>query len=133
MSKFKSDSYSFTTDTQDGYFKRVLDEVSPETNFLIVTESSTLTGATNMVLFAKKEAIDAIGEVYPNERLAGTELGDWIITNLGVSVFPGYYAAACGTFSREEGEEKADGVRSEINRLENILSGRILRVTVESR
>lgn len=132
MSKLNSDTYGFTTDTQDGYFSRVLEEASPETNFLIVTESSTLTGITGMVLFAKAEVIEKLGNVYPNERLAGVELGDWILHNLNGSFVPGYYTAVCGPFDREVAAEQAEALRNEINRLENILTGRILRVTVES-
>ena len=131
-----ADKYSFTTKVNENYFYRVLDEAPKSANFLLITDASTVDNTVNLVLFIKRETFDALAEQFPNERLLKTELGEWILARdagqLHVTEGDRFYAAVRVGLDRELAEKEALSVRNELKRLQNIIDGRTVRVTVEN-
>jgi hypothetical protein len=131
-----SDRYGFTTTVQDNYLPRVLDEAAEGTNFILLTDTNTINDSANLVLFASTTVVDGIGEALPNETLTGRPLGDFILGKLSGEVLVTedgkYYILACFSLDRDEAVREAEATRHEIKRLNNLLEGRVVRVTVES-
>ena len=128
-----SDTYTFTTTPDDNYFQRVIEEAAKDTNFILITERNTLERETPIaVLFVKKNVLAEVGMVYPELELAGTTLGEWLASTFAEQTeLPWTFALFTGD-NVEELHAELVRVRNEIRRINNILNGRVMRVTVES-
>ena len=135
-----SDRYGFTTDREDNYFTRVVAEANPDTNFIIVTERDTIAGPVLQAAVLVRKVVLVLGLVLPELPLAGKTLGDWLTdavkTDLpvildGGEVNPWTYALIQSD-NQEAVDEELERIRNEVRRIENIVDGKTVRVTVES-
>jgi hypothetical protein len=125
-------TYSFTTTEADEYLNRVAEEAQPDVNFILTTERSTVkgTGVTANLLFRKK--ITALS-LYNNGLTLGREPLENLFVRLCVTDSqPNDWSALSIEADEETLTEELLNLRNEIGRLANILSGRTVRVNVES-
>ena len=127
-----SNIYSFTTDTEDDYFQRVIEEATGDTRFILVTERNTVSGETpGAVLFVRK-GILLLGLAFPDLPLAGRTLGEWLTATLEETSETEWTFSAFEASDTEDLQGELTRVRNEIHRIDNILNDRIIRATVES-
>lgn len=132
-----ADRYGFTTTSEDNYLYRLQDETPDSARFVLVTDSSTVEDSVSLFLFINKELFDRLAEEFPNERLLGEELGEFAFHQalggqLMESLDGRFYVAAFFGLDRERAKKEALAVKNEIKRLQNMIDGRTVRVTVES-
>jgi hypothetical protein len=133
-----SDRYSFTTTPSDNFFRRVAEEASPTTNFIVVTERSTIYGPTPSAALLVRKDVLLLGLVLPELPLAGKSLGHWLedtvkgdLTNGEAFSNPWTYALIQSD-DIDAVDEELERIRNEARRIENIINDRTVRVTVES-
>jgi len=135
-----SDRYGFTTDREDNFFERVVAEANPDTNFIIVTERDTIAGPVPQAAVLVRKTVLVLGLVLPELPLAGKTLGDWLTDAVkidlplikdGETVNPWTYALIQSD-NQEAVDEELERIRNEVRRIENIVNGKTVRVTVES-
>lgn len=125
-----SDVYSFTTTQNDTYWPRVLDEANPNVNFILVAEKSSEHDSYLANLFIRLNVF-GLADTYPDLQIAGKTLlegrehaiqqaddSEWVqVMILG---FP------------EVVKAKLETIRQQIRSINNKLSGKTLKVSVES-
>lgn len=128
------DKYSFTTSLEDNYLPRVIEEADKDRGVIIVRESVTVTPAesdahSRAFVLVREDIINNLGDIVPNERLGPYALGDFLLQSFKSSL--GYYCLKVeGT--KAHVDRKVEAIRNDINRLYNVATGRVVRVTVES-
>jgi hypothetical protein len=128
----EENTYGFTTTEDDGYLERVAAEAAPETNFIIVTERHTVVGEGNWsYLLARKEVLGGIGLFLPELTLFGRELGEFAL-DLLEDYGEGEWEHFVISGDPESVTEELERVRNEVRRINNIVTGRVVRVAVES-
>jgi len=131
-----ADTYSFTTDLQDfNILRRVADEASPKANFVLINVASTVENAAGLVILAKKDTVLGLADKYPNEQFAGYTLGELaILHEIGevAETSEGRFLVLDGTGDRAEVKRELETLGYEINRLNNLLNDRTVRVKVIS-
>lgn len=132
-------TYGFTTTANDEYYDRVLAEASPETNFIIATERNTVTGdGQNFVTMFVRKRVFVFGLLIPDATIAGTPLFELLVgaaedyrDNGSETDQVGDEWSQVVVYSDDVPAE-LETLRHEIRRIDNVLNGRVLRVTVES-
>jgi len=131
--------YGFTTVPSDEYFDRVLAEATPETNFVISTERNTVTGdGSDTIVLHVRKRIFILALAIPDDTLVGTPLADlldaaaedFIQSDRDASEEGNDWAQAI--IVTNDVERSLESLRHEIRRIDNVLNGRVVRVTVES-
>ena len=123
--------YSFTTTEEDFYSKRVAEEATEDTNFIITTEKNTLSGETGAAVVLVRKSVLEIALFAPELTFFGKTLIEWL-EGVVEANGPSDWAAARLTGDAEEVEATLDSVRHEIRRITNVLYGKVVRVQVES-
>lgn len=135
-----SDKYGFTTNLEDNFLPRIAEEAGKDTNFIIVSGKNTVTQERFLTAMGRVTTVRNLADINPELTLATIALGD-IVLDLDDSIgnqaspdsahVPGFFGLHFrGTSDMVESE--IDVLRQEINRLNNVLNGDIIRVTVES-
>jgi hypothetical protein len=120
------DTYGFTTQEDDYYFPRVMDEAKEEANFLLVTQTNVRTGTKNLVLLVRKAVLN-IAERFPKLILCGKSLEDWLDMALNQE---DDWSIAVVSGQPSEIDKSYNTVREEIKRINNAIAGRNVKVTV---
>jgi hypothetical protein len=136
-----SDVYSFTTTPDDNFFRRIVQEANPKTNFIVVTERSTIYGPNPSAALLVRKDVLLLGLVLPTLPLAGKTLGEWLVDTVngdftageGSSTYKSPWTyALIQSDDQDAVDEELERIRNEARRIENIVNDRTVRVTVES-
>ncbi len=127
----QSNVYSFTTTPHDEYLKRVLDEATEDTDFVITTERNTLFGRGTHAVVAVRKEILVVALIAPELPLAGRTLGEWLEASFD-SDGNGDWAGAIIQGDPDDIEVELERIRNEVRRIKNIKDGRVVRVNVET-
>lgn len=127
-----SDVYGFTTTLDDTYLDRVVAE--SDKNVLIVHESSTVVEGHYVYVLVREDYILDVAEKYPNEVFLGKELGEVLLgaAENSARLVDGYLSVYSNLLTKDQAVTLINEVRHEVSRLNNLATGRTLRVTVES-
>lgn len=131
------DTYGFTTTYDDVYIHRVLDEADASTNFVITYDRDTLGNGDSIATVSVRNYVLALSLLYPELNLAGRPLFDWLVILADESPDAGEeiineWSTATISGDVDDVAASVETVRHEVNRIGNILNGRIIRVGVES-
>jgi hypothetical protein len=130
-----SDTYRFTTTEDDSYFERVLHETPEHVNFVLIQDRQTIhPGIFNSILFARTSTFVEVANEHPNVYFQGKTLGDWVLSvhdadNLANSR-KDWVAFASAGMGRERRDYVLDRVNHDVNRFNNILNGKTVKVLV---
>lgn len=131
-----ADVYSFTTTVKDAYLKRVIEEAPKDSNFIAVHEILTVPSSdgeryANLYVLVKESFLNAVAEKYPNHVFLKHELGDTLLSRINMhQEISGYYTFAKTGVPVDEQYEAEVFVWNEINRLNNLASDRVVKVTI---
>lgn len=131
-----ADVYSFTTTYTDNYLTRVVNEAPKDSNFIAVHEVLTVSvdgdeRFGNLLVLVKESFLNAVAEKYPNHVFLKHELGELLLTSVnGVQEVPGYYTFEKHGVPVSEQYEAEVFIWNEINRMKNLASDRIVKVTI---
>ena len=131
----ESNVYSFTTTEDDPYLDRVLDEAEQDVDFILTTEKHTLHGDGNYATLTFRKSVASIALMDANLTLGRRTLGEWLESIIEAAERgddTSAWAEVQINGTPEEIEEELVNLRNEINRLKNIIQGRVVRVKVES-
>ena len=127
--------YSFTTTLSDGYLARVLEEVTADTDFVVITEHHTLSGESEKATLAVRKTITSLGYFFPGLKLAGKPLVDWFheaIESIVDDADTNEWSSVVLEGDSDSVAEELERIRNEVRRIKNIKDGRVVRVYVES-
>jgi hypothetical protein len=132
-------TYSFTTTEDDAYLDRVEKEAQPDVNFILTTERSTIHGAGRITHLLFRKKITALALLDSSLTLGRAPLGD-LFRELATEVYlPNEWEELSNEWAElsieadeETLAEELVNLRNELGRLNNLLHGRVVRVTVES-
>jgi hypothetical protein len=135
MAEQETNVYSFTTTEQDAYLDRVIEEASPEVDFILTTQHNTVTGERNRATLLFRRGIVCLAGLVPFDAkltLGRTPLIDLLEKIATPDSNPYEWVELEIEADSEELDEELINLRNEIRRLTNILTGRVIRVNVES-
>jgi hypothetical protein len=125
-------TYSFTTTEDDAYLDRVEKEAQPDVNFILTTERSTIHGAGRITHLLFRKKVTALALVDSSLTLGRAPLGDLLLELATEGSLPNEWAELSIEADEETLAEELVNLRNELGRLNNLLHGRVVRVTVES-
>jgi hypothetical protein len=125
-------TYSFTTTADDAYLDRVEEEAQPDVNFILTTERSTIHGAGRITHLLFRKKITALSFLDSSLTLGRAPLGDLFRELATEGYLPNDWAELSIEADEETLAEELVNLRNELGRLNNLLHGRVVRVTVES-
>lgn len=131
------DVYGFTTTLEDKFFSRVADEANEDTNFILITGKNTVNDDRFLSILIRTDAIAKVADIDPEAGIGDSIAGDLVldaIANFKVNpeLAQEQFFALRFEGDAEDVDAEADKVRYQINRLNNLLAGKVIRVTVES-
>jgi hypothetical protein len=132
MAEHEANVYSFTTTEQDAYLDRVIEEAQSDVNFILTTQHNTVTGERNKATLLFRKGIVRLVLVDASLTIGRTPLVDLLDELASPDSDPHEFAELEIEADSEELDEELVNLRNEIRRLTNILTGRIIRVYVES-
>jgi hypothetical protein len=132
MAEHEANVYSFTTTEQDAYLDRVIEEAQSDVNFILTTQHNTVTGERNKATLLFRKGIVGLVIVDASLTIGRTLLVDLLVELATPDSDPDEFAELEIEADSEELDEELVNLRNEIRRLTNILTGRIIRVNVES-
>jgi hypothetical protein len=128
--------YGFTTTEDDNYLPRVVDEATPDTDFIITTERHTIFGEGTSATLLIRKTILVLALAIPELPLAGKTLGEWLLdtafSDLENGTESNEFTAVRVDGPSEVIAEELEQVRHEIRRIKNVKDGRLVRAKVES-
>ena len=131
-----ADVYSFTTTVKDAYLNRVIEEAPKDSNFIAIHEILTVPSRdgeryANLYVLVKEGFLNAVAEKYPNHVFMKHELGDTLLSGINMNqAIAGYYAFSKIGIPVKEQYEAEVFLWNEINRLKNLASDRVVKVTI---
>jgi len=131
-----ADTYGFTTTLDDPYMDRVVDEALLDKNFLVIKETHTVEKLSFIYVLVRQNFFDDLAENYPNERFLNSTLGDVYLKSLDATIegpIKDFYVYQVGPLNKDELGNAYVTLDNDITRLNNLASGKVLRITVESR
>jgi hypothetical protein len=132
MAEQEANVYSFTTTEQDAYLDRVIEEAQSDVNFILTTQHNTVTGERNKATLLFRKGIVGLVLVDASLTIGRTLLVDLLDELATPDSDPDEFAELEIEADSESLDEELINLRNEIRRLTNILTGRIIRVNVES-
>lgn len=132
-----SDVYGFTTTLDDKVFARIAKEASENTNFILVTGKNTVDGDRFLSVLIRTDAIARVADVDPGAAIGDSFVGELVLDAVANFTVNSEWAQQEFFALRFEGhpddvDAETEKIRYQINRLNNLLDGKIVRVTVES-
>lgn len=130
-----NDVYGFNTTTDDQYLKRVANEATPVTNFLIVTERTGVF-QPRVSLLVRKQVIPVVGSFFPELTLTNKTLGDILLSvdpmEHEVGDSKEFVAFVDDVPDNEAQDHAVATLHQQINAINNKLNGKWVKVSVES-
>lgn len=128
-----ADVYSFTTTQEDDYVDRVVVEASKGKNVFLLREHNTATKNEHVFVLIREEYLNKLANKYPNEQFCGETLGDLLLMGLQNEwrLVPGFRVMLAFDQSSFEADKLLTAAKNDTKRLQNLDSGRVIRVTVE--
>jgi hypothetical protein len=120
--------YGFTTTRADNYTGRVAKEAKPSTNVIVIHEKDIATGETNVIILVRRDILN-IADKYGSLELGPTLLINWLNESLNAPNEESWLAAAFGVSNVKKSKNT---LYQQIQRINNALEGRDIRVDVES-
>ena len=130
-----SNVYSFTTKLDDNYLTRVLLEAPKNSNIIAIHEILTVPVEgerdANFYVLVKEDYLNTVADKYPDHVFLKHELGAVVLSGMtsGQRV-PGYYTFEKSDVPVSEQYEAEAFIFSEVSRLKNLATDRIVKVSV---
>jgi len=120
--------YGFTTTRADKYTDRVAKEARPSTNIIVMHEKDISTGETNAIILVRSDILN-IADKYGSLELGPTFLSSWLNESLNGFNEGSWIGASFRVLNVKKAKNT---LYQQIQRINNALEGRDIRVDVES-
>ena len=136
-----TDGYGFTTTLTDKYVNRIVAEAEPTTNFIAVREKRTdgpenVPGPYNLMVLFRYTYLEQLADKDPNFKFLGNPVGNVVLERtVGLALgqkllLEDWIIYSLDTLSDEEVESAMTNVVHTMNRVDNLVNGRVVKVDV---